>query len=625
MPKLSLMFIVAIIVLGIVLIGLFVNSTRNLISTMGQQQIVQEVDIIERNLATSYDLINAASARVVNSDLLIAELTTEEVDVAQVRSILIQQLNDVEFTELQIMDANNEVVIQLPESANIADSVTRLLSLSMFGLQQTSTEKIESDDGLTLSLVSVTSIVDTDGTVIGGFLLTRAIDQTFLSELVLDREDILVHLYTDEQNVATNQTINTAQMFDDIAEIQDSVSEVIVNPNLLQNDEGVFYSEVIIPLQTEGDATPTGVFVVQVFFDVITQFENSTLLTTVLTVLVASGVISVLVILVLRITVVNPLFRLQSQANSLSKGDYSVRSSATANDEFGLITTTFNQMADAVQEREQELVVINESLEERIAERTVELKTARDEAIASQRIANENSRLKSEFLSMMSHELRTPMNAIQGFTGIMLKRMAGVDYNEKSERYLNKIQSNSERLLGLINDFLDLSRIESGRLEIAHLPLSPTNMVQGWKENVSVLAENKDLEFILDVDSTLPETIYGDEEAISKIAINLVGNAIKFTETGSVTLSLKQNNGNMELQVCDTGIGIPPHARDFIFDEFRQVDQSSKRAHGGTGLGLSIVQKLAIAMGGTVSVQSEVGVGSTFTAVLPIHIQEHIS
>jgi signal transduction histidine kinase len=210
------------------------------------------------------------------------------------------------------------------------------------------------------------------------------------------------------------------------------------------------------------------------------------------------------------------------------------------------------------------------------------------------------------------------MNAIEGFTGIILKRMAGIDYNDKAERYLNKIQSNSQRLLGLINDFLDLSRIESGRMELANMPMSPREMVQQWQSSLSSLAEQKGLTFEVLVDPDLPEVMYGDEESLSKIAINLAGNAIKFTEVGSVTLSLQRRGDQMQLEVQDTGIGIPPHAREFIFDEFRQVDQSSKRRYGGTGLGLAIVQKLAREMGGTVTLHSEVGIGSTFTVLLPI-------
>lgn len=299
-----------------------------------------------------------------------------------------------------------------------------------------------------------------------------------------------------------------------------------------------------------------------------------------------------------------PIVQITKSASALAQGDFNQRVAITRKDEIGVLGDGFNNMAQAVQDR------------------TEQLRLARDEARASQRIAQENSRLKSEFLSTMSHELRTPMNAIEGFTGIILKRMAGTEYNDKTERYMLKVQSNSKRLLSLINDFLDLSRIESGRLELAHMPMSPAEMAQKWYDNLSSLAENKGLEFESYVDPELPPTLYGDEESISKIAINLVGNAIKFTETGRVSFALHKREDQMELSVRDTGIGIPAHARDFIFDEFRQVDQSSKREHGGTGLGLAIVQKLARAMGGTVTVQSQVGVGSTFIVMLPIQVEK---
>jgi signal transduction histidine kinase len=233
-------------------------------------------------------------------------------------------------------------------------------------------------------------------------------------------------------------------------------------------------------------------------------------------------------------------------------------------------------------------------------------------------LARENARLKSEFLATMSHELRTPMNAIEGFTSIMLTGMGGVDFNDAARRYIERVQANSKRLLGLINDFLDLSRIESGRLQLAHTPVSPAKMVKRWQEELGVLPGNKGLEFNVMLDEAMPETLYGDEEQITRIATNLIGNAAKFTEQGGVSVKVLRQGDEWRLEVTDTGIGIPPHARDFIFEEFRQVDMSSKRKHGGTGLGLAIVQKLARAMGGMVTVESEVGVGSTFTVTLPL-------
>lgn len=237
---------------------------------------------------------------------------------------------------------------------------------------------------------------------------------------------------------------------------------------------------------------------------------------------------------------------------------------------------------------------------------------------AAKRLAEENSRLKSEFLSTMSHELRTPMNAIEGFTSIMLSRMGGVEFNEKTERYITRVNVNSKRLLQLINDFLDLSRVELGRLELAYQPFSPRDLAKRWQTEIGILAEKKNIGFELSLDPHLPEIVYGDEEAISKVAINLLGNAIKFTEQGKVSLSLSNGGENWRISVADTGIGIPPHAREYVFEEFRQVDQTSKRKYGGTGLGLAIVHKYTRNMGGTVTLQSEVSVGSTFTVTLPI-------
>lgn len=236
----------------------------------------------------------------------------------------------------------------------------------------------------------------------------------------------------------------------------------------------------------------------------------------------------------------------------------------------------------------------------------------------AKQLADESSRLKSEFLATMSHELRTPLNAIEGFTGIMLNKMGGTDYNSKTEDYLQRVRSNSKRLLHLINDFLDLSRIEAGRLELADQPFSPTELARHWQNEIGVLAEKKGLQLEARLDSALPDKIYGDEEAISKIALNLLSNAIKFTEKGHVSLSLKLGDGNWQIIVEDTGIGIPPHARELIFEEFRQVDQSGTRKYGGTGLGLAITQKYVRAMGGTVQVKSELGKGSIFTITLPL-------
>jgi signal transduction histidine kinase len=315
--------------------------------------------------------------------------------------------------------------------------------------------------------------------------------------------------------------------------------------------------------------------------------------------------------------VVRPIVRISRVAEAIQNGDLNARAEVSGSDEIATLAKTFNSMTAQLKSTLSGLRENIDKLEKSREEREKLIKDLQ----AAKRLAEENSRLKSEFLSTMSHELRTPMNAIEGFTGIMLKRMGGVDYNAPTERFLTKVQSNSSRLLNLINDFLDLSRIESGRLELAQMPISPSTMAKKWYDDLSVLAEKKGIAFTMNVDPGLPETILGDEESLSKIAGNLLSNAFKFTSEGEVSLEVKRQGDDMVIEVRDTGIGIPPHAREFIFDEFRQVDQSSKRLYGGTGLGLAIVQKLARAMNGTVTLESEVGKGSTFTVLLPINVE----
>ncbi len=311
--------------------------------------------------------------------------------------------------------------------------------------------------------------------------------------------------------------------------------------------------------------------------------------------------------------VVHPIVNISRVAEAIQGGNLDAKAEVYGSDEIATLGRTFNSMTAQLKSTLSGLQDNIDQLEKSKVERE---KLIRDLQTAK-RIAEENSRLKSEFLSTMSHELRTPLNAIEGFTSIMLGGM-GIELTPRAEDMTKRISSNSKRLLSLINDFLDLSRIESGRLELVQEPISPAVLAEKWQKEVSVLAESKGIEFSVDIDPTLPDMIYGDEDALSKIAINLLGNAFKFTHNGFVSLSLAREESTWTISVSDTGIGIPLHAREYIFDEFRQVDGSSKREFGGTGLGLALVQKLSRAMGGNITIQSEVGAGSTFIVSLPL-------
>jgi len=230
------------------------------------------------------------------------------------------------------------------------------------------------------------------------------------------------------------------------------------------------------------------------------------------------------------------------------------------------------------------------------------------------------SRHKSEFLANMSHELRTPLNAVIGFSEVLLQRMFG-DLNAKQDDYLKDIYASGQHLLSLINDILDLSKIEAGRMELVpspfHLPTALENAVTLVRERAARHA----IVLRVDVDSRLGEVV-GDERKIKQVLLNLLSNAVKFTpEGGRIGLKAGRRDGTVEIAVTDTGIGIAPEDQAAIFEEFRQVGRDEQRKQEGTGLGLTLAKKFVELHGGRIWVESQVGHGSTFTFTLPARIE----
>jgi signal transduction histidine kinase len=249
------------------------------------------------------------------------------------------------------------------------------------------------------------------------------------------------------------------------------------------------------------------------------------------------------------------------------------------------------------------------------------LKEANQELEIARKKAEETTNLKSLFLATMSHELRTPLNAIIGYTELQLSGMVG-DLSDDQYEYGERVLANSRHLLKLINDVLDLSKIEAGRMDLIEDPFVVEDWLNAIQTQNAVLAQEKGLEFVTEVDPRLPVVLVGDAGRLQQIAVNLLSNAFKFTAKGTVHFKVRQESKNTwSIIVIDTGIGIAPHKQETIFTEFHQVDNSSTRAHGGTGLGLAIVRKLALTMGGNVRVTSTLGEGSTFTVTLPLIVE----
>jgi signal transduction histidine kinase len=229
------------------------------------------------------------------------------------------------------------------------------------------------------------------------------------------------------------------------------------------------------------------------------------------------------------------------------------------------------------------------------------------------------SQHKSQFLANMSHELRTPLNAILGYTELLADGIYG-DLPERPLNVLGRIQNNGKHLLALINDVLDLAKIEAGQLTLSLEDYDLSDLVRSVVTATEPLAAAKGLKFAVIVDDALP-TAHGDARRVSQILMNLVGNAIKFTETGKVEIRVSAEAGSFVLSVQDTGLGIAESDQEWIFGEFQQIDNSNTRKQGGTGLGLAISKRMVEMQGGSISVVSVLGEGSTFRVMLPIKVE----
>jgi signal transduction histidine kinase len=279
-----------------------------------------------------------------------------------------------------------------------------------------------------------------------------------------------------------------------------------------------------------------------------------------------------------------------------------------------------------------EHVQLLETLEQRVAERTSELVNERDklnvalkELAAARDQALAASRLKTELLAKVSHELRTPLAAILGLAEVLDLGVYG-PISGKQQQTVAQIIDSAQYLTGLVNELLDQAQLEAGKLKLDMRPFAPADVLDHTVAKLSVLAQAKGLTLTAGMAADVPATLSGDPARVQQVLVNLVSNAIKFTQAGTVQVRLYRPDAiYWAMEVSDTGPGIPFEAQAYIFEPFRQVDGSMTRAHIGAGLGLSIVKQLTTLMGGQVTLESEVGRGSTFTVQLPLSpIQKRI-
>ena len=299
-------------------------------------------------------------------------------------------------------------------------------------------------------------------------------------------------------------------------------------------------------------------------------------------------------------------------AEAIAAGDLDQEIAVSTHDETRQLADSFNHMSRSLKTTMGDLRQLTEELEERVQARTAELEAANVQIQEVNEQLQEASSHKSDFLARMSHDLRTPMNAIIGYTRILLRRSKDA-LDERQYQNLENIQMSADNLLALINDILDLSKIEAGRMDVNLEEVDVNQLVDDCARSVETLLK-PGVSLVRSLDGAAP--IETDPDRLRSVVMNLLSNAVKFTETGTITVSLQDANGGQRLTVADTGVGITAEDLPRVFEEFHQLEQRPGQQQG-SGLGLAIASKTVELLGGTIAVDSELGRGTTFTVELP--------
>lgn len=591
-----LLFVLSIFLVSIIF--LLNRNTQRLTNQVGEERVIEEVNILENRLAEFEEKLLVDINFLTGSVLFFQAVgSRNEERVAQIvdATNVLLKLDDI-----TVVDGDGKRLVDTGADHDHGEE-DKLLAVGLSGRETVALLVDETSGETRISIAAVAPVVNTNDNILGAIQMSRRIDSDFLETLTFRRDAVHLGLVYGDQIVArTRESATSARLPVDILANgiaieqgpldQARTGQTVILSHLVSGDRGVPHAVAYVPVRTDMETFPAVVMIL-VELKEIYSFQQSTLNNTVLIFSALTALAIGVIYIAIHRTVIRPLNKLRAIAQTMTSGQYGERAPVYSHDEVGQLALAFNDMATAIQQRES-------SLQE-----------AREQA-------EQADKVKSMFLASVSHELRTPLNAIINLTKFVALGMYG-DVNEEQKETLYKVEASGKHLLNLINDVLDISKIEAGSLELfVEDGLKVSEIIQLAVETSKGLLLQKPVTLRCEIEPDLP-LLTGDQQRIRQIMLNLISNACKFTETGEIVIRAYCEDSELIMSVSDTGPGIDPKDHEVIFEVFRQAKAGVRKSEG-TGLGLAISRRLTEAHGGRLWVNSALGQGATFYVALPI-------
>ena len=572
---------------------------------VSEAQLIQENQLAALHFTFEEDEIREAASAIATDEVLNTAVAIK--DRASLKNIAATFQLQFDLDHIEVVDANNVSLLQ--SSLFGGPDLSKLLEQAL--LREAETALLFTAEKWVL--VAVVPVLDPVGSI-GAVSIGRIIDNERLSEINIDRTSPLLYIHGPDGSILATSAASQDQLSGSLSSksvdlrawqraLDGEVGQTV------KDEDGIPHRVIYAPLRI-GDSI-AAVYSVDLSTQEIRNLQQQLIIQTLVVLLGTGTVVAGLILFLMRRFITDRLISLGQAAKEIGAGNLNAPLPPVSKDEIGQLTKNFGIMVN-------QLKSLLATLDQRIKERTAALAAANEQLRQAKESAEAANQAKDEFMAVVSHELRTPLNAILGYTEMIQLGILG-PVSEKQQQTLARIITNSDKLTDLIASLLDQARLASGRIEVDMKPFSPAELIDYLNSVFSLQAEEKGLTLTSYVAPDMPPAIIGDLKRLQDILTNLAGNAIKFTQQGSVTVKIFQpDDAHWAIQILDTGPGISDQDQAYIFDPFRQVDGSLTREHGGVGLGLSIVKKLTILMDGEILLESELGQGTTFTVVLPL-------